>query len=117
MHDNLFYCAFLGLRFDATFLLFLLRLVSNHLGFFDMLFEQQQQIVGEAFEDRMAFLGLFRTGPRFALVHLAFEFVEYFLDIPAVLVKQYNQKGWHGEVVGQVSVGHVILGIDVNDAP
>ena len=43
--------------------------------------------MSQAFEDRMAFFSLFGAGPRFALVHFAFEFMEYFLDVPAVFIK------------------------------
>ena len=42
----------------------------------EVLLEEQQQVVGEALENRMALLGLKRARPGFALAHLAFELVE-----------------------------------------
>jgi hypothetical protein len=37
-----------------------------------VLLEEQQEIVGEALEDRVALLGLQRAGPGFPLAHLCF---------------------------------------------
>ena len=48
---------------DSAGLLVLLHLVTEPLGLFDVFFEQQQQVVRKALQDRVAFLGLRGTGP------------------------------------------------------
>ena len=52
-----------GERLDSAGLLFHFHFITEPLGLFDVLFEQQQQVVSQAFEERVAFLGRRRTGP------------------------------------------------------
>jgi putative transposase len=79
-------------RFGSALLLFLLQLVTQSFALTEILLEEQQQIMGKAFEDAVTLLGREGTGPGFALVGFAFELVEDLFDIPAVFVEQDDLK-------------------------
>ena len=53
--------------------------------------------MSKALENRMALLAGQGAGLGFALVHLAFELMEDFLNVPAVLVEQHELIGGQGE--------------------
>ena len=55
--------------------------------------------MSKTLENRMTLFGGQGAGPRFALVQLAFELMEDFLNVPAVLVEQHKLIGGQGEVV------------------
>jgi len=63
-------------RFGATLLFFLLQFVAQAFALIEVLFEERQEVVGEALENRMALIGFNGAGPRFASAHLTFERVE-----------------------------------------
>lgn len=52
----------------------------------------------------------------FPLLHLALELVENLLDVPAVLLDDYQLVDWDFHLVGQVGVGGPVGGIGVGDA-
>ena len=52
-----------GIRLGPALLLFGLHLVAQPAGLFDVLLQEEQQVVGEAFEDRMALLGFLGIWP------------------------------------------------------
>ena len=106
-----------GCHPGSAWLLFLFQLVAQAFVLADVLLEEQQEVVGQTLEDRVTLLGREGTRPGFAFDHLAFELVEDFLDVPAVLVEQDDLIGGQGVVAGEIGVGHSIRGIGVNDAP
>lgn len=70
----------------------------------------------EAFEDGVMSFGGWGTRPGFPLFHFAFELVEDFFNIPALLVDDDKLIGGEFHLVGQIGVGGAVGGIGVGDA-
>jgi len=92
-------------------LLDLFELVAQAFALTDEVLEKQQEVVGQAFKDRVTLLGREGTRPGFALTHLAFELVEDFLDVPAVLVEQDDLIGGQSATIGDSNSRRTACGV------
>ena len=67
-------------------LLFGLHFIGQILTLFDLQLEEKCQIVSKTLEDPVRLLRLFGAGPALSLLHLTFKLMEYFFNIPALLI-------------------------------
>jgi len=71
-----------------------LNLILHFFVFAEMILQKQHELVSEAEEIGMSFLGLYRTSPRTMFFQFGFEFIKDFLNVLAVLVKQDQSPSW-----------------------
>jgi hypothetical protein len=70
----------------------------------DVHLEEEQKVVGQALENRVTLHGREGTCPGFTLAYLAFERLEDFLDVPAMLIEQDDLIGGRRVITGQIGV-------------